>query len=144
MSGLTVTMQLQTQDYNPISKIDARTLFKPGKNLFCAILLSVSQLHTVSAELPAPDGNDLLQACEYAQQFGYDNTKGMLCIWYVTPCDCDAGKQPAVPRVCLPAGISHEVLAEQVIAGLQNRLELQSLAEQAAAQVLAPLYPCSN
>jgi Ssp1 endopeptidase immunity protein Rap1a len=91
----------------------------------------------------APSGNDLLLACEDSLVNGFQSKMGMMCIWYVTPCDCNFGKEKIVPRVCLPKKALHDDLARVVIAGLQKQPELQSeTAEMAAGQILSPKYPC--
>ena len=107
------------------------------KQLFYCLLLFNS---SVSA---APSGTDLLTACQYSLKNGFDSTQGMLCIWYVTPCDCHFGKAMQVPRVCLPDNVEHDVLAQDIVNALQAKPELQSeTAEMAAALILAPDYPC--
>ena len=94
--------------------------------------------------LTAPSGTDLLHACEDSLVNGFQSTKGMMCIWYVTPCDCNFGNKKTVPRVCLPDNISHELLAREVIDGLKENSELQPLtAEMAAGTILSPIYPCN-
>ena len=95
--------------------------------------------------MAAPTGEDLLTACEDAQKNGYQSQQGMLCIWYVTPCDCHFGKETTMPRVCLASDISHESLAEDVITGLHDQSQLLTeTAEMAAAVILAPKYPCQD
>ncbi|MEQ8289643.1 MAG: Rap1a/Tai family immunity protein [Gammaproteobacteria bacterium] len=97
------------------------------------------------AESEMPGGAELLAACQYAQKYGYDNTRGMLCIWYVTPCDCEITKDENIPRVCLPTGIDHTVLAQRVIQGLLDNPGLQAqAAELAAARILSQDYPCDG
>ena len=91
----------------------------------------------------APSGNDLLTACEESLTNGFQGPSGMMCIWYVTPCDCQYGKDIAIPRVCLPDRESHELLARAVVEGLKSQAELQSeSAEMAAGLILSPKYPC--
>lgn len=91
----------------------------------------------------APTGADLLEACQFAGKNGYDSTQGMMCIWYVTPCDCHFGKSKEIPRVCLPETVSHQQLADVVVRGIQQTPDLKQVsAEQAAANILSPLYPC--
>ena len=91
----------------------------------------------------APTGADLLEACEISLEKGFNGSKGMMCVWYVTPCDCHYGKDSAIPRVCLPDGKEAESLAREVIDGLKLQPELQSeSAEISAGIVLAPKYPC--
>ena len=91
----------------------------------------------------APSGEDILIACEDALVNGFKSTNGMMCIWYVTPCDCHYGDKESVPHVCLPENASHEALAKEVISGLKNSPDLQKqTAEMAAGIILAPKYPC--
>ncbi len=111
-------------------------------NIRFGILVSMFFSTSLAA---APSGADLLTACENATKNGFDNTKGMLCIWYVTPCDCHFGKANHIPRVCLPDDVSHQSLAKTVIKEIKARPELkQENAEETAATILAPLYPCKD
>ena len=92
----------------------------------------------------APDGADLLAACEHALQHDFQGVKGKMCQWYVTPCDCDHGQQPR-PRVCLPQDIPVDTLAREVIMGIREKHELQSeSAGMAAAIILSEHYPCAD
>jgi hypothetical protein len=91
----------------------------------------------------APTGADLLEACETSLEKGFQGSFGMMCVWYVTPCDCHHGKHSEIPRVCLPDGLETEDLAKQVIAGLKSTPELQSnTAEISAGKILVEKYPC--
>lgn len=91
----------------------------------------------------APLAIDLLSACEDALVNGFQSKTGMMCIWYVTPCDCNFGKEKTVPRVCLPKKAAHDELAREVVAGLHKQPELASeTAVMAAGLVLSPMYPC--
>ena len=91
----------------------------------------------------APSGQDLLLACENSLLNGFQGTKGMMCIWYVTPCDCHYGEKESIPRVCLPVDISHEELAKEVVSGLKADPALQEFtAEMAVGTILSPHYPC--
>ncbi|MFT5132450.1 MAG: hypothetical protein ACI9SC_000915 [Gammaproteobacteria bacterium] len=93
--------------------------------------------------IASPTGADVLAACEESLAKGFQGTTGMMCVWYVTPCDCNYGKDPAIPRVCLPDYKEPESLAREVIEGLTLRPELQSEpAEVASSIVLAEKYPC--
>lgn len=95
--------------------------------------------------IAAPTGADVVAACEESLASGFQGTIGMMCVWYVTPCDCDFGKDPAIPRVCLPDDKEPEALAREVIEGLKLRPELQSeTAALAASTVLATKYPCEE
>ncbi|HIF52039.1 MAG TPA: hypothetical protein EYQ42_11030 [Thiotrichaceae bacterium] len=91
-----------------------------------------------------PTGFDLLEACEDSLANGFHGTTGMMCVWYVTPCDCQHGKDSAILRVCLPDGKSTESLAREVIEGLKSKSELQiDTAEVSVGKILAPKYPCN-
>ena len=93
----------------------------------------------------APSAADLLLACEEALQNGFKHERGMLCVWYVTPCACDAAIKPGLPRVCLPPGAAPEALAAEVVRALRQRPALASMdAAEAAATTLAPRYPCPD
>lgn len=93
----------------------------------------------------APSAADLLAACEDSLQNGFKDERGMLCVWYVTPCACDAAIKPGLPRVCLPSSATPEALATEVVRALRQRPELASMsAEAAAATILAPRYPCPH
>lgn len=106
-------------------------------NLFSILLLFVA---SVSA---APTGAELLSACKTSLEKGFDGTTGMMCVWYVTPCDCHHGKDSEIPRVCLPDGLKTEFLAEEVISGLKSKPELLiKSAEMAAGVILVEKYPC--
>ena len=92
----------------------------------------------------APTGADLLGACEDSLANGFQGTTGMMCVWYVTPCDCYHGKDSDIPRICLPDGKAAEVLAREVIDGLKSQPELQTKsAEISAGVILAAKYPCN-
>ena len=91
----------------------------------------------------SPSGNDLLIACETSLEEGFQGTTGMMCVWYVTPCDCHYGKETRIPRVCLPEDYETEYLAKEVIDGLKAKPKLlDETAEMAAAEILAKKYPC--
>ncbi len=93
--------------------------------------------------IASPTGADVLATCEESLANGFQGITGMMCVWYVTPCDCDYGKDPAIPRVCFPDSMETEALAREVIEGLKSRPELQSkTAELASNSVLATKYPC--
>ncbi len=110
-------------------------------SLFLPLCLAATT--TARAEPDMPGGAELLAACEHASNHGYDNTLGMLCIWYITPCDCTVNKSPSLPRVCLPPDVHHDVLAQRVMQALRERRALLELsAEEAAAIILSEYYPC--
>ena len=69
----------------------------------------------------------------------------MLCHWYVTPCDCHYGNNERLPRVCLPYNVDVSDLATIIVEHLKDNQSLLTLsAEAAAANILAPLYPCDD
>ncbi len=93
--------------------------------------------------LASPTGAELLEACEDALKNGFHGSTAMMCVWYVTPCDCHYGKDSAIPRVCLPEGKAPELLAKEVIKGLRLQPELQNKsAEISASEILVEQYPC--
>ncbi len=93
--------------------------------------------------LAAPTGANLLEACEDALKNGFQGPEAMMCVWYVTPCDCHHGKDSEIPRVCLPDGKEPESLAREVIEGLKSQPELQNKsAEISAGEILVEKYPC--
>ena len=93
----------------------------------------------------APSGADLEAACQQSLDEGFHGHEGMLCTWYVTPCDCDYGKEQEAPRVCLPETVTVETLAGEVIAGLQEQPGLKTGdAGFAAALILSRIYPCHD
>ena len=95
--------------------------------------------------LADPSGAELLSACEFSMDSGFEGIKGQMCTWYVTPCDCEYSKDPHAPRVCLPEFVAIESLAKQVVNGLKAQPELQEKnAEVAAAIILSQTYPCSD
>ena len=91
----------------------------------------------------APSAEDLLSACETSLEKGFHGASGMMCNWYVTPCDCHHGKDSEIPRVCLPEDLETEYLANLVVSGLEANLELKNKsAEVAAGKILVERYPC--
>ena len=93
--------------------------------------------------LAAPGGADLLAACERSLANGFQGIAGQMCTWYVTPCDCTYNRDKQIPRVCLPATVSVEALAQEVISGLREQAALQGEeAAVAATFILSRTYPC--
>lgn len=87
-------------------------------------------------------GSDLLRSCESVQTNSATEIESMLCIWYITPCDC-GNYDEDVPRVCLPSGVAEQRLASIIIRDLQNDQGLQSASAKFAANtVLARYFPC--
>lgn len=107
----------------------------------CVVLL-MSCTGIVSAQ--SISGNELIAACEKAIASDFAGNTGMICHWYVTPCDCNYGNEQ-LPKVCLPADFNEEKLAQQVIDGLNSNPDLLAKdAAFAANSVLTVLYPCTN
>ena len=108
-------------------------------------LLFITLLYYSSSLIAAPSGEQLQQACEYSLENNFEGIKGQMCIWYVTPCDCDPTKQTEAPRVCLPFEQDENDLALKVIEGLKKDPELgKQDASVAAAIILAEYYPCEE
>ncbi len=112
----------------------------------CFIFIALLSVLVCSQRLfAAPTGEALLHACKAALEDGFTDIEGQMCEWYVTPCDCHAGKDPGIPRVCLPHGIPTEWLAKEVIKGLLEKPALQNVsAEMAANTILSRSYPCTD
>jgi len=92
-----------------------------------------------------PTGLQLLEACEIAVSNGFKGSEGLVCEWYVTPCDCNIGKPEVVPRVCLPEVFASKELAQKVISALKSEPELSARnADVAAAIILSRSYPCAD
>lgn len=95
--------------------------------------------------LATPTGAELLNACETSMEEGFQGITGMMCVWYVTPCDCHHGKSADIPHVCLPDGLETEYLAQQVVSGLKSKPELQvKTAEVAVGEILVKMYSCDS
>lgn len=108
------------------------------------LILFVITLPLLAAD-KSPSGADLLAACQHSMDQGFSNVQGMLCSWYVTPCDCNYEKKRQLPRVCLPGSPDIDLLAQQVISGLNARPELLNMeADIAASTILTRYYPCSE
>jgi len=91
----------------------------------------------------SPGGDDLLAACSHALRNDFAGVEGVMCTYYVTPCDCAAVREAGVPRVCLPDDAPVEVLARKVVDGLNTRPDLQlRTAAAAAGEILSVDYPC--
>ena len=106
-------------------------------------ILTVFLLLMVIPAAATTSASELVRACEHALENGFYDIKGMLCTWYVTPCDCEQAVKPGVPRVCLPPDIAVESLAVEVIDGIKAQEALMIMdADIAAATVLSRHYPC--
>ena len=89
-----------------------------------------------------PNGKDLLAACEHSLDKGFSGTEGMMCTWYVTPCDCFHDDNSEVPRVCLPPVPDRDALAREVTEGLAATPELlEKSADVAAGVILGKSFP---
>jgi len=92
-----------------------------------------------------PNGKDLLAACEHSLDKGFSGAEGMMCTWYVTPCDCFHSKNSEIPRVCLPPTPNLNTLAREVAEGLAGTPELlDKTADVAAGTILKVSYPCTE
>ena len=84
-----------------------------------------------------------LQACRQALANGFTGVAGPMCTWHVTSCDCETGRKPEAPRVCLPETVAMESLAREVTAGLMAQPALQSQdADVAATMILSRICRC--
>ncbi len=93
----------------------------------------------------ATTGADLLTVCDTALKTNFRGMNGKMCIWYVTPCDCDFGGDTALPPVCLPDSVSNLTLAFMVTEMLKATPEFQKKdAGEAAALILSEVYPCAG
>ena len=93
----------------------------------------------------SPDGADLLRACRTSINNGFTGIEGMMCEYYLTPCACTVGNDPALPRFCPPARVSTGDLAALVIDGFKKSPDLLDRdAQTAAAVILARKYPCTD
>ena len=119
----------KVRSFHSMRKVSCLVLF---------LLLGLSLQVTAS-----PTGKDIITACEESLASDFQGVMGMMCTWYVTPCDCTTGKNPEIKRVCLPDDRKVEDLAEEVIDGLKLKPELQSRsAEVASSIILSEKYPC--
>ena len=92
-----------------------------------------------------PNGKDLLAACEHSLDKGFSGADGMMCTWYVTPCNCFHSADSVIPRVCLPPTPDIDSLAREVIEGLTATPELLvKTADVAAGTILTKKYPCAE
>jgi len=100
-------------------------------------------LFTSTSAFAVPNGKDLLTACEHSLDKGFSGAEGMMCTWYVTPCDCFHGADSEIPRVCLPPSPDVTVLAREITEGLAATPELlNKTADVAAGTILKKNYPC--
>lgn len=112
---------------------------------FGFVLLLMATCLGVPAVHAEPSGAQLLAACESALKTNFRGIHSKLCIWYVTPCDCNFGETATWPRVCLPKSVANRTLALEVTAVLQAIPDLQDKgATEAAASILSVIYPCTD
>lgn len=82
-------------------------------------------------------------ACENSLKKGFSGAEGMMCTWYVTPCDCSHGGNSEIPRVCLPPTPDIDSLAREVVDELVIAPELfDKSADVVAGIILQKEYPC--
>ncbi len=116
-------------------------LFLPMGKTPCLVLFFLLNFNLQL--MASPTGADVITACEESLASDFQGMMGMMCTWYVTPCDCTTGKDPEIQRVCLPEDKEVEDLAREVIEGLKSKPELQSKpAEVASSIILSASYPC--
>jgi len=112
---------------------------EPGIFYFILACVTAVILITPGHSIAAPTGKDLFDACTDSLENGFDTMEGRMCVWYVTPCNCDT----ALPQVCLPEATDTDNLARDVIEGLTNKTDLQQAdAAYAAAFILSEKYSC--
>ncbi len=119
-------------------------MYKIRRNLaafsYCLAILLI----TPGLAHAAPTCKELIRACEIGLSNGFRGLRGKMCVWYVTPCDCDAS-DPALPRVCLPDAVDVERIAVEVTEILKVSPEVQDLeADAAVANILSVIYPCKD
>ena len=113
---------------------------KPGSLFYGLLLYFVSTI-----VFATPNGKDLLAACEHSLDKGFSGTEGMMCIWYVTPCDCCHGDDSEIPRVCLPPVPDVGALAREVTEELAATPELlDKSADVVAGVILGKSFPCAD
>jgi hypothetical protein len=113
--------------------------------LYGQLLLMAGLLVAVGGQsvYAAPDGADLLAACNQSLSRGFGDLQGALCIWYITPCDCTSAMAEDRQPVCLPDNVATTVLAETIVKALDGNPELHTMeAGMAAAMILSRAYPC--
>jgi hypothetical protein len=114
---------------------------KPGIAYLILACVTSVLLITPAYTIAAPTGEDLLAACTDSLENGFETMEGKMCIWYVTPCNCDT----ALPQVCLPEESNTDRLARDVVEGLTGQMELQQTdAAHAATLILSNKYPCTG
>jgi len=111
-----------------------------GRLFFGLLLFFVSTI-----VFATPNGKELLAACEHSLDKGFSGTEGMMCTWYVTPCDCFHSEDSGIPRVCLPQTHDVDALAREVMEGLAATPELlEENADVAAGLILEKSFPCAD
>ncbi len=110
-----------------------------------SLFFGLTLLFTSTSVIATPNGKDLLAACELALEKGFSDAEGMMCTWYVTPCDCFHSDDSEIPRVCLPPSPDVAALAREVTEGLAATPQLlDKTADVAAGTILKKNYPCTE
>ncbi len=118
-----------------------KTQYSTSGHLFLSLLL----FFVSTMVFATPNGKDLLAACEHSLDKGFSGTEGMMCTWYVTPCDCFHDDNSEIPRVCLPPVPDINALAREVTKGLAATPELlEKSADVAAGVILGKSFPCTG
>ena len=111
-----------------------------GRLFFGLLLFFVSTI-----VFATPNGKDLLLACEHSLDKGFSGTEGMMCTWYITPCDCHHGDDSEILRGCLPPVPDVDALAREIMEGLAATPELlEESADVAAGVILGKSFPCTD
>ena len=120
-------------------------MIKNKYSIIIYIFFSFLLLVVSTSLFATPNGKDLLLACEHSLTKGFSGTEGMMCTWYVTPCDCFQSEDSEIPRVCLPPVPDVDALAREVTEGLVAAPELfNKSADVAAGVILEKSFPCTD
>ena len=120
-------------------------MIKIKYSIIIYIFFSFLLLNVSTSLFATPNGKDLLHACEHSLTKGFSGTEGMMCTWYVTPCDCFQSESSEIPRVCLPPVPDVDALAREVTEGLVAAPELfNKSADVAAGVILEKSFPCTD
>ena len=118
-----------------------KTQYLKPSRLFSGLLL----FFVSTIVFATPNGKELLAACEYSLDKGFSGTEGMMCTWYVTPCDCFHSEDSGIPRICLPQIPDVDALAREITEGLAMHPELlDKSADVAAGVILGKSFPCAG
>lgn len=109
------------------------------------MFFALALLFVSTSLFATPNGKELLSACKHALDKGFSGAEGMMCTWYVTPCDCFHSADSEIPRVCLSPSPDVAALAREVTDGLAETPELlNKTADVAAGMILIKNYPCTE